>query len=247
MIEAFLYAMPTLLSGGTGDPESAAADIRPDEAATRWREPFPGAGTNHVLRFERPDFDGIAERVAEMIERWLLYQDGLARQPGADAENISFSMIPERHSAVVSFGMNYTQRDTGRRKRVACWIARVGENRFLFAGKIPAALAADMPGLTPALRQAEAGAEPAIPLPRETILALPPPPSVDAETALTMRRLIIRFCEAHFVRYDNRLAAEIYDQIRRRRDVARAVLPDVLRVMPPSREKRMLQQVHREM
>jgi len=247
VIEAFLHAMPMLFPGGAADQESAETGVPPEEAVSRWREPFAGAGTDHVVRFERPDFEGIAERVAEMIERWLLHQDSMARQPGADAEEISFSMVPERHSAVVSFGMNYMQRDTGRRKRVACWVARVGENRFLFVGKIPSTIAAGLPSATQASRQAETGGEPAVPLPREAILALPPASGVDAETALTMRRLIIRFCEAHFARYDNRLAAEIYDQIRRRRDVARAVLPEVLRLMPPSKEKRMLQQVHREM
>jgi len=247
VIEAFLHAMPTLLPGGTGDQESGEAGVRPEEAVSRWREPFPGTGTDHVVRFERPDFEGIAERVAEMVERWLLHQDGMAHQPGADAEDISFSMVPERHSAVVSFGMNYIQRETGRRKRVACWIARIGENRFLFVGKIPSTIAAGLPTVTQTSRQAETTGEPAIPFPREEILALPPPSSVDAETALTMRRLVIRFCEAHFARYDNRLAAEIYDQIRRRRDVARAVLPEVLRLMPPSKEKRMLQQLYREM
>jgi hypothetical protein len=246
VIEAFLHAMPTLMPGGPGESESAES-VRPDEAVGRWREPFPGVGTEHVVRFERPDFEGIAERVAEMVERWLLHQDGMARQPGADAENITFSMMSERRSAVVSFGMNYIQRDTGRRKRVACWIARAGENRFLFAGKIPSTIAASMAALAQASLQADTAAESSVPFPREAILALQPPPNVDAETALTMRRLILRFCEAHFARYDNRLAAEIYDQIRRRRDVARLVLPEVLRLMPASREKRMLQQVHREM
>ena len=56
-----------------------------------------------------------------------------------------------------------------------------------------------------------------MPLPREQILNMPPPPNVDSENALTVRRLMINFCEAYLVRFDNRLAAELYDQIRRRR------------------------------
>jgi hypothetical protein len=246
-IEAFLHAMFTLLPGGHDETEAAAAGVKPEEAASRWHEPFAGAGTDHVARFERPDFEGSIGRVAEIVERWLLHQDGMARQPGADAEDITFSMVPERYSAVVNFGMNYIQRGTGRRKRVACWVARVGEDRFLFAGKIPSTIAANLPSVTQRPRQTETSGEPAVPMPREAILALPPPPNVDAETALTMRRLVIRFCEAHFTRHDNRIAAEVYDQIRRHRDVARAVLQEVLRLMPPSKEKRMLQQVYREM
>jgi hypothetical protein len=241
VIEAFLHAMPRLLAiRGDG---SAAADN--DGIRGRWGDPFAGDRPDIVGRFDRPDFEGIAARISELIERWMQHQENQARQPGSDADDISFTMMPVPHSAVVSFGMNYHQRGSSGRKRVACWIARVGENRFLFAGKIPPSVSVSLPGFVQSFR-AEVG-EPSLPMPREQILAMPPPPDVDSENALTMRRLMINFCEAYFVRFDNRLAADLYDQIRRRREIARAIIPGMVQVMPPSREKRMLQQLSREL
>jgi len=241
VIEAFLHAMPRLIAiRGDGFAAAAADDIR-----GRWGDPFAGDRPDIVGRFDRPDFEGIAARISELIERWMQHQENQARQPGSDAEEISFTMMPVPHSAVVTFGMNYHQRGSTGRKRVACWIARVGENRFLFVGKIPPSVSVTLPGFVQSFR-AEAG-EPSLPMPREQILSMPPPPDVDSENALTVRRLMINFCEAYFVRFDNRLAAELYDQIRRRREIARAIIPGMLQVMPPSREKRMLQQLSREL
>jgi hypothetical protein len=241
VIEAFLHAMPRL-AAIRGDA-SAAADT--EGIRGRWGDPFAGDRPDILGRFDRPDFEGIAARISELVERWMQHQENQARQPGSDAEDISFTMMPVPHSAIVSFGMNYRQRGGAGRKRVACWIARVGENRFLFAGKIPPSVSVTLPGFVQSFR-AEAG-EPSLPMPREQILAMPPPPDVDSENALTMRRLMINFCEAYFVRFDNRLAADLYDQIRRRREIARAIIPGMLQVMPPSREKRMLQQLSREL
>jgi hypothetical protein len=241
VIEAFLHVMPRL-AAIRGDA-SAAADT--EGIRGRWGDPFAGDRPDILGRFDRPDFEGIAARISELVERWMQHQENQARQPGSDAEDISFTMMPVPHSAIVSFGMNYRQRGGAGRKRVACWIARVGENRFLFAGKIPPSVSVTLPGFVQSFR-AEAG-EPSLPMPREQILAMPPPPDVDSENALTMRRLMINFCEAYFVRFDNRLAADLYDQIRRRREIARAIIPGMLQVMPPSREKRMLQQLSREL
>ena len=241
VIEAFLHAMPRLIAiRGDG---SASADA--DGIRGRWSDPFAGQRPDIVGRFDRPDFEGIAARVSELIERWMQHQENMARQPGSDAEEISFTMMTLPHSAVVSFGMNYRQRGTMGLKRITCWIARVGENRFLFAGKIPPSVSVTLPGFVQSFR-AEAG-EPSVPLPREQILGMPPPPNVDSENALTVRRLMINFCEAYLVRFDNRLAADLYDQIRRRREIARAIIPGMLQVMPSSREKRMLQQLSREL
>jgi len=241
VIEAFLHAMPRLV-GIRGDA-SVSADA--DGVHGRWSDPFAGDRLDVVERFDRPDFEGIAARVSELIERWMQHQENMARQPGSDAEEVSFTMMPVPHSAVVSFGMNYRQRGTVGRKRITCWVARVGENRFLFVGKIPPSVSVTLPGFVQSFR-AEAG-EPSLPLPREQILNMPPPPNVDSENALTVRRLMINFCEAYLVRFDNRLAAELYDQIRRRREIARAIIPGMLQVMPSSREKRMLQQLSREL
>jgi hypothetical protein len=241
VIEAFLHAMPRFV-GIRGDA-SVSADA--DGVRGRWSDPFAGDRLDVVERFDRPDFEGIAARVSELIERWMQHQENMARQPGSDAEEVSFTMMPVPHSAVVSFGMNYRQRGTMGRKRVTCWVARVGENRFLFVGKIPPSVSVTLPGFVQSFR-AEAG-EPSLPLPREQILNMPPPPNVDSENALTVRRLMINFCEAYLVRFDNRLAAELYDQIRRRREIARAIIPGMLQVMPSSREKRMLQQLSREL
>jgi hypothetical protein len=141
--------------------------------------------------------------------------------------------------------MNYRHRGAPGRKRVACWVARAGDDRFLFSGKIPPSLGAALPGFVQSFR-AEAG-EASAPMPREEIFALPPPPNVDAEDARVVRQLILNFCEAYLVRFDNRLAADFYDQIRRRREIVRAVIPGMLQVMPPAREKRMLQQLSREL
>lgn len=241
VIEAFLHAMPRLLAiRGDG---SATADN--DGIRGRWGDPFAGDRPDIVGRFDRPDFEGIAARISELIERWMQHQENQARQPGSDAEEINFTMMPVPHSAVVTFGMNYHPRGSAGRKRVACWVARVGENRFLFVGKIPPSVSVTLPGFVQSFR-AEAG-EPSLPMPHEQILSMPPPPDVDSENALTMRRLMINFCEAYFVRFDNRLAADLYDQIRRRREIARAIIPGMVQVMPPSREKRMLQQLSREL
>ncbi|MFZ2641727.1 MAG: hypothetical protein WA117_12070 [Verrucomicrobiia bacterium] len=241
VIEAFLHAMPRLAAiRGDGSAAPDAESVR-----GRWGDPFAGERPDIVGRFDRPDFEGIAARISELIERWMQYQENQARQPGSEAEEISFTMMPVPHSAVVTFGMNYHQRGSTGRKRIACWIARVGENRFLFVGKIPPSVSVTLPGFVQSFR-AEAG-EVSLPMPRELILSMPPPPDVDSENALTMRRLMINFCEAYLVRFDNRLAAELYDQIRHRREIARAIIPGMLQVMPPSREKRMLQQLSREL
>lgn len=241
VIEAFLHAMPRL-AAIRGDGSAAAGA---ESGRDRWSDPFAGDRPDIVGRFDRPDFEGIAARISELVERWMQHQENQARQPGSEAEEISFTMMPVPHSAVVTFGMNYHQRGSTGRKRVACWIARVGENRFLFVGKIPPSVGVTLPGFVQSFR-AEAG-DVSLPMPRESILSMPPPPDVDSENALTMRRLMISFCEAYFVRFDNRLAAELYDQIRRRREIARAIIPGMLQVMPPSREKRMLQQLNREL
>ena len=241
VVEAFLHAMPRFTSVRGGEAGAASATSE----RSRWSDPFAGDRPDIVGRFDRPDFEGIAARVAELIERWMQRQENLARQPGSDADDIHFTMMPVPHSAVVSFGMNYRQRGAPGRKRITCWVARVGENRFLFSGKVPPSVSVTLPGFVQSFR-AEAG-EPSEPLPIEEILNMPPPPNVDAENALVVRRLMLSFCEAYFVRFDNRLAAEFYDQIRRRREIVRAVIPGMLQVMPPSREKRMLQQLSREL
>ncbi len=241
VVEAFLHAMPRFNSVPGGEAGAAGTS----GGRSRWSDPFAGDQPDIVGRFDRPDFEGIAARVAELIERWMQRQENLARQPGSDADDIHFAMMPVPHSAVVSFGMNYRQRGAAGRKRITCWVARVGENRFLFSGKVPPSVSVTLPGFVQSFR-AEAG-EPSEPLPLEEILNMPPPPNVDAENALVVRRLMLSFCEAYFVRFDNRLAAEFYDQIRRRRDIVRAVIPGMLQVMPPSREKRMLQQLSREL
>jgi hypothetical protein len=231
VVEAFLLAMPRLNEAGDG--------------RGRWSDPFAGERQDIVGRFDRPDFEGTATRVAELIERWMQHQETMARQPGADAEDVHFTMMPVPHSAVASFGMNYRHRGATGRKRVACWVARAGDNRFLFSGKIPPSVGVMLPGFVQSFR-AEAG-EASVPLPREEILNMAPPPNVDAESARSVRQLMLNFCEAYFVRFDNRLAAEFYDQIRRRREIVRAVIPGMVQVMPPSREKRMLQQLSREL
>ena len=239
VIEAFLRALPRL--GPVRGDEAGTADT----GSGRWNDPFAGDRPDIVGRFDRPDFEGPASRVAELIERWMQHQEHMARQPGSDAEDIHFAMMLVPNSAVVSFGMNYRRRGEPGRKRVACWVARAGDNRFLFSGKIPSSVGVTLPGFVQSFRT-EAG-EASVPLPREEILNMPPPPNVDAASARMVRQLMLNFCEAYFVRFDNRLAADFYDQIRRRREIVRAVIPGMLQVMPPSREKRMLQQLSREL
>lgn len=240
VMETFLRAMPILVVNR--EAQSAAT-------ATYWREPFVDAGTEQVARLDRAEFEGSAARTAEVIERWMQHQETLARQPGSDAEHVSFSVSTLKRSAVVTFGMDFSQRGVRGRKRVACWIGRSGEDQFLFAGKLPPPGTALSSGaaLERAYRAGQTATEPSVPLPREVIMGLPAPVGVDTDAAMAMRRLIINFCEAYFARFDNRLGAELYDHIRRRRDIARTVLPEVLGAMPPSKEKRMLQQVYRDL
>ena len=143
--------------------------------------------------------------------------------------------------------MNFTQRGANGRKRVACWVGRTGDDLFVFAGKLPAQGTRVPLGVERAFRAGDAAPEPSVQIPREKILTMTPPEGLDAATARKMRELLMNFCEAHFGRFDNRLAGEFYDGIRQDREAARAVLPDLIVAMPPSKEKRMLQQLCREL
>ncbi|MBI5395606.1 MAG: hypothetical protein HZA91_09955 [Verrucomicrobia bacterium] len=244
MVETFLRAMPVLLMNPNVvvSPRGAQAGM-----SARWLEPFTLGSSEHVARLGKGTFEGSTARVAEVVELWMHHQQMMAERAGSNIEDISFSMTTLPQSAVVTFGMNFNQRGTGGRKRVACWVGRIGDDLFVFSGKLPPQGARVPLGAERAFRAGDAAPEPSVQIPREKILALPPPEGMEAAAARTMRELVINFCEAHFGRFDNRLAGEFYDGIRQDRDAARAALPDVITAMPPSKEKRMLQQLYRDL
>ena len=244
MVETFLRAMPVLLMNpnvGVG-ARGAQAGMH-----ARWIEPFTNTLSEHVARLSRATFEGSTARVAEVVELWMHHQQMMAERAGSNIEDISFSMATLPQSAVVTFGMNFTQRGIRGRKRVACWVGRIGDDLFVFSGKLPPHGARVPLAAERAFRADAAAPEPSVQIPRERILALPPPEGMDAAAARTTRELVINFCEAHFGRFDNRLAGEFYDGIRQDREAARAALPGVITAMPPSKEKRMLQQLYRDL
>jgi len=244
MVETFLRAMPVLLM----NPNVAVSPRGAQGAVSgRWLEPFTLGMSDHVAKLGRATFEGSTARVAEVIELWMHHQQAMAERAGSNTCDVTFSMATLPQSAVVTFGMNFSQRGTPGRKRVACWVGRIGDDLFLFAGKLPPHAARVPLGAERAFRAGDAAPEPSVQIPREKILAMPPPEGMPAPAARAMRELVINFCEAHFGRFDNRLAGEFYDGIRRDREAARLVLPDVITAMPPSKEKRMLQQLYRDL
>jgi hypothetical protein len=244
MVETFLRAMPVLLMNPNvaASPRGAQGTV-----SGRWLEPFTLGMSDHVARLGRATFEGSTARVAEIIELWMHHQQTMAERAGSNISDVTFSMATLPQSAVVTFGMNFTQRGAQGRKRVACWVGRIGDDVFVFSGKLPPHGARVPLGAERAFRAGDAAPEPSVQIPRERIFALPPPEGMTAPAARLMREMVINFCEAHFGRFDNRLAGEFYDGIRQDREAARSVLPDVITAMPPSKEKRMLQQLYRDL
>lgn len=244
MVETFLRAMPVLLM----NPNVAVSPRGAQGTASgRWLEPFTLGMSEHVTRLGRATFEGSTARVAEIVELWMHHQQTMAERAGSNISDVTFSMATLPQSAVVTFGMNFNQRGAQGRKRVACWVGRIGDDVFVFSGKLPPHGARVPLGAERAFRAGDAAPEPSIQIPREKIFALPPPEGMTVPAARAMREIVINFCEAHFGRFDNRLAGEFYDGIRHDREAARSVLPDVIGAMPPSKEKRMLQQLYRDL